>query len=117
MCRMLDPFDWRHSSRDCVRSCFALFLNKKVMLDGSCYVKPSKTTSPCWIKSYCLFPDLQTDTIVMIAVQRGFVAEDHDDLLDAIETAVFGSVTGTLQLRDNSLDAYAMAFIEGEYFI
>ena len=54
---------------------------------------------------------------MMIAVQRGFIAEDHGDLLDAIETAVFGSVTGTLQLRDNINDAYAMVFIKGEYSI
>ena len=74
-------------------------------------------TSPYWIETYCLFPDLQTDNIVMIAVQRGFIAADHDALLDAIEIAVFGSVTGTLQLRDNINDAYAMVFIQGEYSI
>ena len=74
-------------------------------------------TYPCWIEMNCLFPDLQTDNIVMIAVQRGFIAEDHDVLLDAIETAVFGSVTDTLRLRDNINDAYAMVFIKGEYSI
>ena len=49
----------------------------------------------------------------MIAVQRGFVAADHGDLLDAIETAVFGSVTGTLQLRNAINDSFAMIFKKG----
>ena len=51
----------------------------------------------------------------MIAVQRGFEAEDHGELLDALETAMYGSVTGTLELRNIHNDAFAMIFKKGEH--
>ena len=67
------------------------------------------------LSTVCIFPGLQDGNIVMIAVQRGFEAEDHGELLDALETAMYGSVTGTLELRNIHNDAFAMIFKKGEH--
>ena len=58
---------------------------------------------------------MQAGNIVMIAVQVGFEAADHGELLNALETAMFGSVSGMLELRNINNEAFAMIFKKGEH--